>query len=848
MKGVILLLFMTSIMSAAVINIPGDYALIQAGIEVSVDGDTVLVEPGTYVENIDFYGKNITVSSLYITTQDTIFISQTIIDGNQNGSVVSFTGNEDSTAVLSGFTLINGSGTFIIEYPNGDRYYNGGGIYCLNASPRLEYLTISGCSCSYRGGAIYLESSSSKLCHLNLDLNTAGNGGGIFFDQADNGEITDSRITNNSAEEMGGGIYSNSGYNCNISRVIVSNNSSDGYCGGIFLGNTECIIEDSEIRNNNGYVTGGIEIWEGNVTLQNSIVTGNSGYYGGGIHMILSNTILNNVEISHNTANQGGGIYCEIMNEADLNNVLIHDNSANIGGGICCYNYLATYLNNTTVRNNRANVDGGGIYCEELCFNENEPSNIYMNHAGFKGMDVCFFGEIENTILYVDTFTVAEPDEYFIYSENLIPYDIQHSIIEQVAADLYVSPAGSNANSGLSADAPLGSITYALAKITATEEQPQTIFLEQGIYSSANTGEIFPENMRSNINISGASQHNVAIDADGNNRVIAFINDENCSLSDLSLINGDSEFPGGALFAQNAQLKLEKVTVSGSHSGLDGGGIYCCISEIELDKVLINNNSADNYGGAIFCRGSDINIVNTTVIVNAAGFGGAIYSSENSDIVLVNCLLWENQPYEIVLGNYYEPCNIVIANSDVQGGEEEIVTNNGNLQWMDNNLNEDPLMIYPPGSFFTLQVASPCIDTGTSYFYWNGEVYIDLDEDEYNGEAPDMGYAEYYVEGNDECKIENVKYKINNYPNPFNPATRIEFELKESAEIELTVYDLRGQLVKRLLQGEMSAGRHVVDWDGLSGHSRQSVGSGIYFVRLTTRGRFLAAKKMLLLK
>ncbi|MEA3286786.1 MAG: FG-GAP-like repeat-containing protein, partial [Candidatus Marinimicrobia bacterium] len=68
----------------------GDFTLIQDAIDASSDGDTVLVYPGTYVENINFNGHNIVVGSLFLTTQDTSYISSTIIDGNQAGSVVTF--------------------------------------------------------------------------------------------------------------------------------------------------------------------------------------------------------------------------------------------------------------------------------------------------------------------------------------------------------------------------------------------------------------------------------------------------------------------------------------------------------------------------------------------------------------------------------------------------------------------------------------------------------------------------------------------------------------------------------------------------------------------------------------
>ena len=93
---------------ADTINIPADYSTIQAGIDVATNGDTILVQPGTYIENINFNGKNITVGSLFLTTADTSYISQTLIDGNQNGSVVTFESGEDSTAVLVGFTVTNG--------------------------------------------------------------------------------------------------------------------------------------------------------------------------------------------------------------------------------------------------------------------------------------------------------------------------------------------------------------------------------------------------------------------------------------------------------------------------------------------------------------------------------------------------------------------------------------------------------------------------------------------------------------------------------------------------------------------------------------------------------------------
>ena len=90
-----------------------------------------------------------------------------------------------------------------------------------------------------------------------------------------------------------------------------------------------------------------------------------------------------------------------------------------------------------------------------------------------------------------------------------------------------------------------------------------------------------------------------------------------------------------------------------------------------------------------------------------------------------------------------------------------------------------------------------------------------------------------------------------NYPNPFNPETWIPYQLAHAADVMLTIYDIKGVLVRRLDLGHQMAGYYAdrtkaAYWDGRN-NLGESVGSGVYFYQLQTED-FSATRKMVILK
>jgi parallel beta-helix repeat protein len=290
------LLAATPVSASSVLNVPGSFATIQAAINASTNGDTVLVAPGTYFENINFEGKLITV-------QSSSGPATTIIDGGGVAPVANFSSGETATAVLQGFTLQHGSAPFAYGYEGAGVHINsasptiqgnvitanvtcgdGAGISVAFASPTIRDNTITGNSkqtgCSgQNGGGIYVRgAASAQIIRNTITNNSTDFGGGISLFASGTPTLFDNTISNNSAGIEGGGIYAVNQSDASVIQNVVTGNTAAQSGGGLYLsppsGTRGPFLVNNTVAGNSapdsGVFLGG---FDGSIQLSNNIVS-----------------------------------------------------------------------------------------------------------------------------------------------------------------------------------------------------------------------------------------------------------------------------------------------------------------------------------------------------------------------------------------------------------------------------------------------------------------------------------------------------------------------------------------------------------------------------------------------
>ncbi|MCD4769137.1 MAG: right-handed parallel beta-helix repeat-containing protein [Bacteroidales bacterium] len=302
--GVVFIVCGLTMSHAAIIEVPGDYPTIQAGIDAALTGDTVLIADGEYSGNgnvnISFQGKAITVTS----------------ENGPSGCIINcanadrgfiFNSDEMSNSMLNGIKIRNGRAAL------------GGGVLIENASPVIQACEVIQCSATFSGGGIYSDGGSPDI------IDTV---------------ISNNRVTNDDSSS-GAGMYAANGAP-QFMGCLISQNSTlgDNYGtgGGIHLQNcTQAGFTDCEITNNH---TNG------------SLVDG-----GGGI-FVKGTATFTNCLISNNTCVlQGGGLWCFFAGVQLLSTTIANnDSDMDIGDGIDISNSTLTILNSIVKRNDYEDI------------------------------------------------------------------------------------------------------------------------------------------------------------------------------------------------------------------------------------------------------------------------------------------------------------------------------------------------------------------------------------------------------------------------------------------------------------------------------------------------------------
>ena len=298
-------------------------------------------------------------------------------------------------------------------------------------------------------------------------------------------------------------------------------------------------------------------------------------------------------------------------------------------------------------------------------------------------------------------------------------------------------------------------------------------------------------------------------------------------------------------------VTLSKNWIHNNTSTTGFSGIICTNSTpIIINNVIVNNTG--NLGILAFKNQSNVTFHNNTIAKNfvTSATSGANIFVFNSDVVSVNNILYNSGVEIHLLSGSFES-----SYSDIAGGYDG-----------EGNINADPMFSNPtatPGSTgdatnaeWFLLAGSPCIDTADPT-----NIYNDPEDPTNPGAAlfPAMGTTagdmgafgaatpgDWVANDDPSTNAPVNSISVKNYPNPFNPQTTISFTLKNNANVSVDIYNIKGQIVKNLINKQMKSGTHNIIWNGKDKNNKIQA-SGIYFVKVNL-GNKISIHKMAMLK
>ena len=317
------------------------YKSIQYAIDqpTTLDGDTLLVQFGTYVENVDLSGKTLSLRSQSGPLQTVIDGSAVALSEAVRSALVVMNGEGAATSI-EGFTLRGGHGT--------------------SSPPTVG---------PYRGGVVYVEGTAPSFVDCVIEGGQNAWLGGGFASWNGSPRLTDCTLTANVSDFDGGGAHFEGGAPVLV-RVSVVGNTANARGGGLVGTATALALTDSQVELNGGFSDGpGVFLAGSSADLLGCRLFGNGTFdgHGGGLYVDSGSTAtLTDCEVSQNEAydHRGGGLYVGPGGSLDFDGGRLEGNCASQGGGAALEG--AAVLSDVRIEGNRAepvssSANGGGV-------------------------------------------------------------------------------------------------------------------------------------------------------------------------------------------------------------------------------------------------------------------------------------------------------------------------------------------------------------------------------------------------------------------------------------------------------------------------------------------------------
>ncbi len=818
--------FTINVGQSAVLNVPEDFESIGDAIDETEEGDTVLVHPGEYEENLNIPERDLTIASLILTTGNAAYIDSTIINGGGDASVITLDGVRDDV-IITGFTITNGAGQF------------GAGINCIGSSPTLRHLRVTECGNgnTWRGGGIYiLEGSEPVLEYIDFTNNTASFGGAIAIANCA-ATFDHLLIANNQAAAEGGGVYMNQGEITFTNSTFTQNQCNRG-SNINFLGTSVTLINCISWNNPDVEVFG----FMGRVIFEFSDIEGGRNGAGPVNNVTFGNDCINDdpefVDADENnyyltedspcidtgdpdspddpdrTRADMGAYYFNQLGDPPV--IVVTPEVINFGGALV----EDTLTAEITISNQgegelvvfSVEVDNGNFitsFGEEINVQPSDSTilQIYFTpqeSGDMEGVITITSNDLENEEVTVTLTGTAVESGGFVLN---VPDDyetIQSAILAAVDEDTVLVAPGEyveNINFTGKAIVVMGNI----------EDPSATVIDGGGVGSVVTFNQEEPETAA----LTGLTIKNGSASFGGG----IYIQNGHPTLSNLILMANSADSTGGAIFVANSHTTLSNVTIDSCFAPV-GAGISIWNAQADMNHLLISGNVCTKGASALYMMTATVSIDHTTIVQNDGGdLQGGIISCSGSDLEILNSIIAGNTPTDSMI--FLDGGSANISYSDIENGQESIESIEAEVVWGNGNIDADPLFVDFDGRDLHLTENSPCIDAGNP-------------DSEYDSDSTitDMGMYCFFqiIDDVEEGKIGLVSdFNLEKpYPNPFNSTSKISFNLSKSSSVNLSVFDISGRNVITLLNSVQPAGRYTTSLRA------NNLSTGLYLIKLTT--------------